>query len=127
MRKLAIALGVTAAVLLAGGLAFKADATTGDIIWIENHAAIDLIPNDANGVPTLPREQWSLSIPAGVTLASGRGQNGADGGLLYIDKADTSGITESGGRMPRRRFASVQATRAFGQRSAGSKKSSQGS
>lgn len=48
------------------------NANSGDVIWIENGANIDLT-NDTH-----------LSMDDGVTLASGRGTNDARGGLLYI-------------------------------------------
>lgn len=47
------------------------NARSGDVIYVDNNAEIDLT------------SQWNIGIPAGVTLASGRGQNGSLGALLY--------------------------------------------
>ena len=63
-----------------------ASASPGDIVYIENDAEIDLVP------PGLPGDQWQITIPEGVTLASGRGQivqgTESPGGLLYVDPED---------------------------------------
>lgn len=47
-------------------------AVSGNIIYIDDNAMIDMSPQTA-----------TVYIPAGVTLASGRGNNGSAGGMLF--------------------------------------------
>lgn len=49
------------------------DARSGDVVYVEDDAAIDLTGDS------------SIGMADGVTLASGRGTDGSDGGLLYTD------------------------------------------
>ncbi len=61
-------------------------ATAGTIIYIDDAAAIDLTPDQ------------NVSIPAGVTLASGRGINGSEGGVIFTRRfAGTSYLFRTGG------------------------------
>ncbi|MEN6627165.1 MAG: fibronectin type III domain-containing protein [Candidatus Sumerlaeia bacterium] len=53
-------------------------ASSGTIIYVDDNAAIDLTG------------YTSLSIPAGVTIASGRGRNGSVGGLIYTTSFNSS-------------------------------------
>jgi len=61
-----------------------AAAFAGDIIYVEDHAAIDL-----TGL--------TLAVPGGVWLAGGRGRDGAPGGLLYAADIETVPILAPGG------------------------------
>lgn len=54
-------------------------ATSGQIIYIDDNASIDLT------------DKKNLVIPTGVTLASGRGRNGSQGALLYSNYLVNSG------------------------------------
>jgi len=56
-------------------LAALAGAASGDVVYIEDDAEIDLTGHG------------SISIPKNVTLASGRGNNGSRGALLYVTEA----------------------------------------
>ena len=58
------------------------DATSGQIVYVADSAQIDL-----TGVK-------NLAVPAGVTLASGRGQNGSSGGLIYNNDRASSRYPE---------------------------------
>ncbi|HWQ20832.1 MAG TPA: right-handed parallel beta-helix repeat-containing protein, partial [Methanotrichaceae archaeon] len=70
----------------AGLLSALSKATSGQIIYIDDGASIDLTGSK------------NILIPAGVTLASGRGKDGSQGALLYITtpggqiKSDSSAI-----------------------------------
>lgn len=48
-------------------------ATSGDVVYVEDDVKIDL------------SETSNIGVRAGVTLASGRGQNGSMGGMLYTN------------------------------------------
>lgn len=65
------------------------NAVSGQIIYVEDSAIIDLTG------------EKNLSIPGGVTLASGRGKNGSLGALLYSNsffpEAEASAVFVSGG------------------------------
>lgn len=50
-----------------------ANAGSGDVIWVNNDATIDLTG------------EKGLNLPSGATLASGRGIDGQRGALLYVD------------------------------------------
>ena len=68
------------------------DASSGDIVYVEDSAQIDM---------TGLRE---ISVPVGVTLASGRGWGGSEGALLYANDTSSSGFPSlveirSGGRV----------------------------
>ncbi|WP_332450731.1 carbohydrate-binding protein, partial [Methanoculleus sp.] len=54
-------------------------ARSGDIIWVEENANIDM-----NG-------RFSVQIPAGVTIASNRGENGSPGGRIYQSSGSGTG------------------------------------
>jgi hypothetical protein len=72
-------------------VAALSSALPGDIIYVEDDATIDLIP------PNLPAAEWQLTIPEDVTLASGRGQAGSVGGLLYVDRDDIWNCSRAAG------------------------------
>ncbi|MBW2457544.1 MAG: PKD domain-containing protein, partial [Deltaproteobacteria bacterium] len=57
----------------AGLLTALENAGSGDVIYVDDGAEIDLT------------DQESIDIAAGVTLASGRGRDGSLGGLVYCD------------------------------------------
>lgn len=59
-------------------LAALSSAQSGDVIYIDGHAEIDLTER-------VYIEQLVLEIPGGVTLASNRGENGAKGGMILSD------------------------------------------
>ena len=63
-------------------LAALVRARAGDVIYVADDAEIDL-----TGV-------WDTPIPAGVTLASGRGRYGAPGALLYTTANANRGLFE---------------------------------
>lgn len=64
-------------------------ATSGQIIYVEDNAVIDL------------SGEKNLVIPGGVTLASGRGKNGSLGALLFSNslfpQSDTAAVFVTGG------------------------------
>lgn len=67
-------------------------ASSGDVVYVEDGAEIDLTG------------RTDIAVPAGVTLASGRGQGGSAGALLYADDTPASGFPSfveirSGGRV----------------------------
>jgi hypothetical protein len=60
------------------------NARAGDVVYVEETANIDL-----TGLPYTPRSNNVASkamIPAGVTLASNRGENGSPGGRIYTER-----------------------------------------
>ncbi|WHI50463.1 VCBS repeat-containing protein [Microbulbifer sp. MLAF003] len=63
-----------------------AQASAGQIVYVSDNAEIDLTG------------YWDLDIPSGVTLASGRGQDGALGGLLFTDEMSKRGLFNLGDR-----------------------------
>ncbi|MCE5230204.1 Ig-like domain-containing protein [bacterium] len=70
-----------ATVVVSTSAAFRSalsSAVSGTIIYVDDNAAIDLTG------------YTSLSIPAGVTIASGRGRNGSVGGLIYTTSFTSS-------------------------------------
>lgn len=69
---------------LAGLSAALAAAQTGDIVYVEDTAEIDLTGQ-------------SLCIPGGVWLAGGRGVGGAAGGLLYATEGASASILKACG------------------------------
>lgn len=64
-------------------------ATSGQIIYVEDNASIDL------------SGEKNLVIPGGVTLASGRGRNGSLGGLIYSNslfpQSESAAVFVTGG------------------------------
>jgi len=68
----------------AGLLSALAKAISGQIVYIDDDARIDLTGSK------------NILIPAGVTLASGRGKDGSQGALLYITTASDQTLSESG-------------------------------
>uniref|UniRef100_F4C961 Right handed beta helix domain-containing protein n=1 Tax=Sphingobacterium sp. (strain 21) TaxID=743722 RepID=F4C961_SPHS2 len=60
-------------------------AKSGQVVYVEDNASIDLSGS------------MKIIIPAGVTLASGRGKNGSRGGLLYSNKNGTKPLFTIGG------------------------------
>ncbi len=60
-------------------------ATTGDVVYVNDAAALDL-----SGY------EW-IVIPGGVTLASGRGVDGSSGALLYTTVPSTCPLFKAGG------------------------------
>jgi len=58
----------------AGLLAALRNARAGDIVYVDGSANIDMTGT------------FSVAIPAGVTLASNRGENGAPGGRIYQER-----------------------------------------
>jgi len=71
----------TAEALLA---ALKA-AKKGDVVYVADGAEIDLTGHK------------KIAIPAGVTLASGRGRDGSPGGLVFTTDLDAMPLLEAGG------------------------------
>ena len=67
----------------AGLLSALSRATAGQVIYIDDNAKIDLTGSK------------NIKIPAGVTLASGRGNGASQGALLYITSASGQTLTES--------------------------------
>lgn len=61
----------------AGFLAALSDAPRGSVIYVDDNAEVDL-----TGLR-------SIEVPAGVTIASGRGVHGSRGGLLITSEIDT--------------------------------------
>ena len=61
------------------------NAKAGDIVYVADDAVIDLTPYE------------KLTIPGGVTLASGRGRDGSEGGLLYTYTVKTMRLFQTGG------------------------------
>ncbi|MBT7163512.1 MAG: hypothetical protein HN904_12085, partial [Victivallales bacterium] len=61
------------------------EAKPGAVIYVADDAEIDLT------------SQSDISIPAGVTLASGRGRDGSEGGLLFTRTVKTVRLFRSGG------------------------------
>jgi hypothetical protein len=61
------------------------EAKPGAVIYVADDAEIDLT------------SQNDISIPAGVTLASGRGRDGSEGGLLFTRTVKTVRLFRSGG------------------------------
>jgi hypothetical protein len=62
-----------------------ASATPGVVVYVRDDAVIDLDELDVS-------ESLPLGVPAGVTLASGRGRNGSLGALLHSDNQWTRPI-----------------------------------
>ncbi len=69
-----------------------ANARAGDVVYVEPTANIDL--TGMTFTPRLNSFSSNLVIPAGVTLASNRGENGSPGGRIYQER--TSGDPSSG-------------------------------
>ena len=67
----------------AGLLSALSKATPGQVVYIDDSARIDLTGNK------------NILIPAGVTLASGRGKDGSQGALLYITTESGQTLSES--------------------------------
>lgn len=67
MRKLAIALGVTAAVLFAGGIAWKADATT----WRTGTWNLPAAAKDYSPIENVACYGWGPYCPPGYTRRCG--------------------------------------------------------
>ncbi|UKJ07223.1 right-handed parallel beta-helix repeat-containing protein [Solitalea lacus] len=60
-------------------------ATSGQVIYVDNSAQIDFTG------------QGTLKIPGGVTLMSGRGDNGALGGMIYTTSLSHGILIQAGG------------------------------
>ena len=68
-----------------GLLSALSSATSGDIIYVDDDAEIDLTPVDSTTPMT------GIVIPAGVTLGSGRGRGGSLGAYIYTTYTGGSG------------------------------------
>ena len=66
-------------------------AASGQVIYVDDKAEIDMSV-------LVAAYQRRLVIPEGVTLASGRGQKGSQGGMIYSDEFRTSPLIEVGGK-----------------------------
>lgn len=78
-------------------------ASRGETVYVDDSAQIDLTG------------KTDIAIPAGVTLASGRGQGGSAGGLLFANDTTSSGFVTlieigSGGRVTGLRVQGPNAT-----------------
>jgi len=71
-------------------IAALAKAAAGQVVYVPDEAKIDL-------TPLVREKKLVLEIPAGVTLASGRGRGGSAGGLIFSDEMKTNPLFRTAG------------------------------
>ena len=59
-----------------------AKAKPGQVVYVADDAELDFTVR-------VKAQQFAIEVPAGVTLAGGRGVNGSQGGLIYSDEFET--------------------------------------
>ncbi len=72
-----------------------AAARAGDVVYVADDASIDLSRRDHRDDASCTT--FGLDIPAGVTLASGRGRSGSSGALLYTSTMDKCALLRTRG------------------------------
>ena len=65
-------------------------ARPGEVVYLADDAAVDM-------TVWVHACREKIVVPAGVTLASGRGRNGSPGGLIHSDEFDTFPLVVTGG------------------------------